>query len=151
MNRRGIESFSASSDRWSKLRYTTCPIIEWSVHWRWQLRFCASSGAMLVREGSVQFRLGLEPDGIKRCGGDDFDEALYNYCDKLAQEKLGRPISLTGMRDLHFLYECRKRKEILTSHKRRTFSSYLAPESRQFKYELDQTTFEDLIRSQVKK
>jgi WD40 repeat protein len=107
--------------------------------------------AMLVREGSVQFRLGLEPDGIKRCGGDDFDEALYNFCDKLAQEKLGRPISLTGMRDLHFLYECRKRKEILTSHKRRTFSSYLAPDSKQFKYELDQTTFEDLILNQVKK
>jgi len=107
--------------------------------------------AILVREGGVQFRLGLEPDGIKRCGGDDFDEALYNYCDKLAQEKLGRPISLTGMRDLHFLYECRKRKEILTGHKHRTFSSYLAPDSRQFKYELDQTTFENLIHNQVKK
>jgi molecular chaperone DnaK (HSP70) len=107
--------------------------------------------AILVREGSVQFRLGLEPDGIKRCGGDDFDEMLYNYCDKLAQEKLGRPISLTGMRDLHFLYECRKRKEILTSHKHRTFSSYLAPDSKQFKYELDQTTFEDLIYNHVKK
>src|SRR5207245_696149 len=36
--------------------------------------------AVLIREGNEPFRLGLEPQGIKQCGGDDFDEMLYNYC-----------------------------------------------------------------------
>ena len=105
--------------------------------------------AVLIREGKEPFRLGMTPQGIKQCGGDDFDEALYNYCDKLAREQLKRPISLIGERDLHFLYECRKRKENLTKLERRVFSSLLSPGSIPFKHEIDRATFESLIRERV--
>lgn len=105
--------------------------------------------AVLVRENNGPFRLGLDPQGIKQCGGDDFDDALYHYWDLFAQKQLDRPISLTGERDLHFLYMCRKRKENLTNMRRCTFSSLLAPDSKPFKFDMDQVTFENLIRDKV--
>jgi len=105
--------------------------------------------AVLAREGDGSFRPALEPQGIKRCGGDDFDEALYNYCDGIAREKLSRPISLTGKRDLHFLSECRKRKENLSSTERRLFKSFLEPGAVLFQHEIDRVTFERLISPTV--
>ncbi len=101
--------------------------------------------AVLAREDDGLFHPALEPQGIKRCGGDDFDEALYNYCDQIAREKLGRPISLTGKRDLHFLSECRQRKENLSSTERRLFKSLLEPGAVLFQHEIDRVTFESLI------
>jgi molecular chaperone DnaK (HSP70) len=67
-------------------------------------------------ELQAQFQLALQPRGIRRCGGDDLDRALYDYCDLYAQDNYGRPISLTGGLDLAFLRECRRRKEQLSSN-----------------------------------
>ena len=95
------------------------------------------------------FWLALEPQGIKRCGGDDFDEALYNYCDKIAQQKLKRPISLMGKRELHFLQQCRQRKGNLSTAERRVFKSYLEPGAFLFQCEIDRPRFESLIRATI--
>ena len=89
----------------------------------------------------------LEPKGMDRCGGDDFDQALYDHCDELTRRELNRPISLSGAIDLEFLRQCRRRKEDLTLQERRKFSSYLASDtgSVRFEHEMDRETFEDLI------
>jgi actin-like ATPase involved in cell morphogenesis/chorismate mutase len=101
--------------------------------------------AVLVCEENGSFRLALEPQGIKRCGGDDFDEALYNYCDAIAREKLGRAISRTEeKRDLNFLQECRKRKENLSKSERHMFNSLLSGDII-FRHEITRATFESLI------
>src|SRR5215207_366532 len=99
-------------------------------------------------EEDGSFYVPMEPQGDPRCGGDDLDLALYDHCDKLAQEELGRPISLTGGIDLAFLRQCRSRKENLSVKSRSRFSSYLSSNngSQRFRYEVDRETFESLIR-----
>jgi WD40 repeat protein len=93
------------------------------------------------------FHVAMEPKGMERCGGDDFDLALYHHCDEVAREKLGRSISLTGAVDLSFLRACRRRKESLTYQERGKFSNYLSSDNGPvlFEYEVDRRTFEGLI------
>ncbi len=97
------------------------------------------------------FHVAMEPKGMERCGGDDFDLALYHHCDEVARENLGRPISLTGAVDLSFLRACRRRKESLTFQERGRFSNYLASKNGPvlFEYELDRRTFEGLIAEYI--
>jgi molecular chaperone DnaK (HSP70) len=97
------------------------------------------------------YRLAMEPKGILRCGGDDFDRALYDYCDGIAQEKLRRPISLTERLDLRFLRDCRRRKENLSIQQRGAFSSYLASDDGAvlFRHDIERTQLEGLIRDYV--
>ena len=105
--------------------------------------------ALLAREDDGSFRLAMEPQGLKHCGGDDFDDALYNYCDALAKEKPGRPISLTGKRDLNFLNECRRWKENLASREHRAMRCFLEPGLVPFQHEIERATFEGLIHNIV--
>jgi hypothetical protein len=93
------------------------------------------------------FHVAMEPKGMERCGGDDFDLALYHHCDEVAREKLGRSISLTGAVDLSFLRACRRRKESLTYQERGKFSNYLSSDNGpvQFEHEVDRRMFEGLI------
>lgn len=107
--------------------------------------------SVLVRDEEGAFYLPMEPRGKPKCGGDDFDLALYEHCDGIARETLNRPISLTGDQDLVFLRECRERKHNLTSSKRCTFSSMLASENgiERFKHKVEQEEFWALIRPQV--
>jgi molecular chaperone DnaK (HSP70) len=101
----------------------------------------------LLRAADGGFELAMEPKGLRRCGGDDFDEALYDYCDEEAQRQWGEPLDGRG-RDLKFLRECRKRKENLSAHDKALFSS-LVGEGRVFKHTLTRALFEDLIRERV--
>ncbi len=103
--------------------------------------------ALLAREDDGSFRVALEPKGLARCGGDDFDRALYDHCDEIAESTLGRGITLTGELEPNFLRQCRQRKETLTSAERATFNAYLPAEdgSVQFTHSVDRATFEGLI------
>jgi WD40 repeat protein len=97
------------------------------------------------------FHVAMEPKGVERCGGDDFDLALYHHCDEVANETLGRPISLSGSVDLSFLRACRRRKESLTFQGKGRFSNYLSSENGPvyFEHEMDRQTFEELIGEYV--
>ncbi len=97
------------------------------------------------------FHVAMEPKGMERCGGDDFDHALYYHFDELAREELGRPISLTGAVDLSFLRECRQRKESLTFRERSKLSDYLSSGDSpvRFEHEVDRGTFERMIEEYV--
>jgi actin-like ATPase involved in cell morphogenesis len=97
------------------------------------------------------FHVAMEPRGMERCGGDDFDLALYHHCDEVARENLGRPISLTGAVDPGFLRACRRRKESLTFRERDRFSNYLPSDNGPvlFEHEVDRATFEGLIEGYV--
>jgi molecular chaperone DnaK len=107
--------------------------------------------AVIVRGADGQYRLAVEPDGDAQCGGDDFDQALYEYWDKLAQRELGRGISRNGQSvDLLFLRDCRAKKESLTMLQQCTFSRLLAGGAR-LKHTMERGTFEGLIRERVEK
>jgi WD40 repeat protein/molecular chaperone DnaK (HSP70) len=103
--------------------------------------------AVLDNEGE-SFHTALEPKGIDKCGGEDFDLVLYYHCDEVAREKLDRPVSLTGTLDLKFLRECRERKENLSIRERVTVSSLL-PGSVVFRHQLDREKFNELIADYV--
>jgi WD40 repeat protein len=106
--------------------------------------------AVLDNEGE-SFHVAMEPKGMERCGGDDFDHALYYHCDEIARKELGRPISLTGALDLNFLRECRRRKEGLTYQERGKLGDYLASDDGpvHFEHEVDRRTFEEMIEEYV--
>jgi molecular chaperone DnaK (HSP70) len=103
--------------------------------------------AVLARDDDG-FRLAFPPKGLRNCGGDDFDRAVYDHCDELARNTLNRTISGEEKTDLQFLRLCRQRKENLTSRERCEFSSFL-PGGIRFKYTLDRSTFEKLIARHV--
>jgi hypothetical protein len=107
--------------------------------------------AVLDNEGE-SLHVAMEPKGMERCGGDDFDLSLYHHCDEVAREKLGRSISLTGAVDLSFLRACRRRKENLSFQERTRFNNYLSSEDGPvlFEHEVDRQTFEELIGEYVK-
>jgi WD40 repeat protein/actin-like ATPase involved in cell morphogenesis len=106
--------------------------------------------AVLDNEGE-SFHVAMEPKGMERCGGDDFDHALYHHCDEIVRKELGRPISLTGAMDLSFLRECRRRKEGLTYQERGKLGDYLASDNGpvHFEHEVDRRTLEELIEEYV--
>jgi WD40 repeat protein len=110
--------------------------------------------AVLERdEAGGGFRVALKPKGLARCGGDDFDRALYDYCDNIALQQLGRSISLSSILDPYFLRLCRLRKENLSLQERVTFSSLLASEegsrSVRLQQAIERATLEDLIGDRV--
>ena len=102
--------------------------------------------AFVVREeGENRFYLALEPDGDPNCGGDDIDQALYDFFDRQAREELGRPISGDdGAVDVAFLRTCRRRKESLSKSRHATFSTLLSG-GVAFRSSIDRETFEGLI------
>jgi tetratricopeptide (TPR) repeat protein len=106
--------------------------------------------AFVVREeGEDRFYLALEPDGDAQCGGDDIDQALYDYFDAQARSQLGRPITLRDNTvDTDFLQTCRRRKETLSKSRQATFSTMLDGGVR-FSSTIDRAAFEELISSQV--
>jgi molecular chaperone DnaK (HSP70) len=106
--------------------------------------------AVLDNEGE-SFHVAMEPKGMERCGGDDFDHAIYYHCDEIARQKLGRSISLTGDVDLNFLRECRQRKEGLTYQGWGKLGGYLPSGGVPvlFEHEVDRRTFEGLIGEYV--
>ncbi|MBK1704302.1 Hsp70 family protein [Halochromatium glycolicum] len=101
----------------------------------------------LLREQAGGFELAMEPKGLLRCGGDDFDLALYEHCERLAEQQWGERLDGAGL-DLGFLRDCRKRKENLSAHDKVLFSSLIAA-GRVFKHTLTRAVFEDLIRERV--
>jgi len=101
----------------------------------------------LLREEAGGFELAMEPKGLRRCGGDDFDEALYDYFDEQAERQWGEPLNRQG-RDLQFLRDCRKRKESLSAHDKVLFSC-LVGEGRVFKQTLTRELFEGLIGGRI--
>jgi GTPase Era involved in 16S rRNA processing len=99
--------------------------------------------AVLARD-ATGFRSALAPKGLRACGGDDFDRALYDHCDELARQILQRSLSGNDTIDLQFLRLCRLRKESLTERDRCEFSTYL-PGGVRFKHAVERSTFEGLI------
>jgi molecular chaperone DnaK (HSP70) len=101
----------------------------------------------LLREAEDGFELAMAPKGLRRCGGEDFDAALYDHCEKLALEQWGEPIDPQG-RDLKFLRDCRRRKENLSAHDKALFSSPVG-NGRFFRHSLSREQFEGLIAERV--
>ncbi len=107
--------------------------------------------AMVIPQGDGGLRLAVEPDGDDRCGGDDFDRALYDYLEGVIRGKFGRPVSLTGEQDLVFLKQCRVRKENLSQGKKSKFKSLLPSRDslQRFVHEVDRETLEGLILERI--
>jgi actin-like ATPase involved in cell morphogenesis len=107
--------------------------------------------ALLARENG-SWRLAIEPRGLDYCGGDDFDRALYDYCEERAFAEMGGSISEGGLIDLQFLQLCRQRKESLSLQARALFSTLVQVNGQAvpFKQTIERTTFEELIGERVR-
>ena len=108
--------------------------------------------ACVKRTEDGGFRLAMETDGDGRCGGDDFDQALYGHWDDEVRTSLGRGIALDAESvDPCFLFECRRRKENLSAMDSPGVFSSLIPGGRFVKLHVDRATFESLIRPIVQR
>lgn len=102
-----------------------------------------------LRSRNGVFEPAVPPGGDARCGGDDFDQALYLFCDEYARKKLEGPIHPeSGQVDLAVLRDCQKRKEALSSNTEIRFSSMLSG-GRILSLPVRRAEFEDLIREKV--
>lgn len=105
--------------------------------------------AVVARDGQ-DFHVVLEPRGDSSLGGDDFDYAVYNYCDRLVREEQGRSIApVEGQIDLYVLDICRRRKELLSSVEKVTISAVLQGGGG-FSVDLDRETYERMIDDRVR-
>jgi len=101
----------------------------------------------LLREVDGSYELAMEPKGLPSCGGDDFDIALYEWCEDEALLHWGAPIDERGL-DLQFLRDCRKRKESLSVRDQVQFSSLIGA-GRVFKHTLTRDLLESIIGPRV--
>lgn len=102
--------------------------------------------AFVKREEDGSYYVAMETDGKADCGGDDFDQLLYDFWDQQAERDLDRSISKDpGTVDVQFLRACRQRKENLTLGKQCVFRTLLA-DGQAFRPSIDRSAFEELIR-----
>ncbi|UZJ40279.1 Hsp70 family protein [Prosthecochloris sp. SCSIO W1101] len=97
------------------------------------------------------YRTPVDPDGDDCCGGDDLDDELYRYWERIVQETHKRRISSgNGVVDLTFLMRCRRHKESLTRQTKAAFRETLPPPGNiRMKLELDRATLNQLIRPYI--
>jgi len=105
--------------------------------------------AIVARDGEGAYRLAMETDGDSRCGGDDFDRALYDHWEAKILEQMGRGVSLDGSTDPYFLLECRRRKEQLSGMSEPGMFSSVLPGGKFVKLSIDRATFDGLVRPTV--
>jgi actin-like ATPase involved in cell morphogenesis/tetratricopeptide (TPR) repeat protein len=103
--------------------------------------------ALLVRDEDGEFRLAMEPRGL-RCGGDDLDRALYDYLDQAVRQRANRTIGTGGV-DLAFLRACRQRKEALSVRETCDLRALLPGTNQPVTKTLKREWFESLIEEQV--
>jgi molecular chaperone DnaK len=106
--------------------------------------------AVLGKRSDEQFEVSLPPAGDPRCGGDDFDLALYNYCEKQSRAEHGEGFGNgDGSLDVGFLLECRRGKERLSQSRQVVLRRLKG--GRNWQYTATREMFEGLIRGQVKR
>jgi formylglycine-generating enzyme required for sulfatase activity len=106
--------------------------------------------AVLGRRSDGQFEVSLPPAGDPKCGGDDFELALYKHCEKQYQEEHGHGFSNgDGQLDLAFLLECRRGKEVLSRLPKVVLRRLAGGRSGQ--YAATREVFEGLIGGQVQR
>jgi actin-like ATPase involved in cell morphogenesis len=106
--------------------------------------------AILSRQKDGQFEVALPPAGDPNCGGDDFDLALYNYCEKQLGEQEGHGFSNgDGKLDVAFLLECRRGKEVLSRLPKVVLHRLSG--GRSWQYTVTREVLEGLIAGQVQR
>lgn len=106
--------------------------------------------AFVVREED-SFRVAMEAVGDEHCGGDDFEQALYDHWDAEIRRRFGRPFSgVEGEDDLYFLRECRRRKELLSEAEECSFTTRL-PSGESVHLQITRAQFEELIRDKLRR
>lgn len=109
--------------------------------------------ALVAREPEGTFRRIVRSRGEAHFGGDDIDDALYNYCDRLAQQTLGHSLNIDGQRDLAFLRKCREWKEELSHLQQLTlhYTFESEQELQHFDLVVTRAEFETLIQPTIQK
>jgi len=98
---------------------------------------------ILSRRPGGRFEPLLPPAGDAACGGDDFDWALYDYCEQ--HGLAGNP----GERDSEFLAICRRAKEKLSSASTAAIRRFIDGKPRVI--EITRSVYETLIFSQIER
>ncbi|SNT09228.1 MULTISPECIES: right-handed parallel beta-helix repeat-containing protein [unclassified Azospirillum] len=102
--------------------------------------------AVLRRDGSG-YRLGGEPRGMERCGGEDFDQAIYDWFDGLAQAERGQSFDGEDGLNPTMLKACRRAKEMLSTKTDVPLRGFL--DGKRFEKPLSRCQLEELIGEQI--
>lgn len=108
--------------------------------------------AVLRRESAESFQQVIPSRGDDKCGGDYIDRILYDYFDKLAQQRMGLSFSRNGQLNPGILRLCRRCKENLSRFPNpQPFSAYIREGNSpiRFEDEIDRSVFEKLIRPTI--
>jgi len=108
--------------------------------------------AVLTYGDDGMFGRALEPRGLRQCGGDDFDRALYRHLDAAVYKEHALSLGPNGQFDLSVLRRCRERKENLSMAPQGTFSTHLTSPDGDivlFRQTITRPTFEELVRDQI--
>lgn len=108
--------------------------------------------ALVAREPEGAFRRIVRSRGEIECGGDDIDDILYDYCDRFAQQELGRSLNSNGERNLTFLQHCRAWKEELSHLQQHTLRYALEnAQGLYFQQPITRAEFEEQIQPLIQK
>jgi molecular chaperone DnaK len=104
--------------------------------------------AVLTRRPDGRFEVALPPAGETRCGGDDFDRSIYEYCEEQHRKESGQGFRRDGGDlDVAFLMECRRAKERLSQSLQVVVRRLAGGQAWQFT--VIREIFESLIQEQV--
>ncbi|SNT09449.1 MULTISPECIES: Hsp70 family protein [unclassified Azospirillum] len=102
--------------------------------------------AVLRRDGNSH-RLVGEPRGIEYCGGEDFDRAIYDWFDGLAQAERGQSFDGEDGLNPHILKASRRAKEMLSTKVEVPLRGFL--DGKRFEQKLTRSQLEELIGEKI--
>ena len=105
--------------------------------------------AYLQKGTDGEYHFPVPPLGDARCGGDDFDQIIYDWADKRMKENCGSGFSATFDVDLPFLVLCRQAKERLSRSDSAKLRYYSSSTSQSYSEMLAKDRFEDMISAKV--
>jgi len=105
--------------------------------------------AFITRGSDGQFSIPVKPMGESHCGGDAFDQAIYDHWAQQVKSEHGHSFAPLGETDLSVIYECRRAKEKLSSMKKARFAKFIPEKNLHIKCELLREDFEKLIEAHV--
>ncbi len=105
--------------------------------------------AYLQKDTDGNYRFPIQPLGDATCGGDDFDQCIYDWAESQIKEKYGCAIAEGFDVDLSFLMLCRRAKERLSRSNDAPMRYFIETVGRFHADSINKINFEEMIKSRV--
>lgn len=105
--------------------------------------------AYLQKDADGNYHFPIQPLGDAMCGGDDFDQCIYDWAETQIKEKYGCAIADGFDVDLSFLMLCRRAKERLSRSDEAPMRYFIENIGRIHASTIKKINFEEMIKSRV--